>query len=80
MSERKVFPLERVINERMTIKQGHRGFGCAVSLAPRANEVVPICIIAGTAEDAAAVCELLTGCDMDLDLVKPVVMGLDPQA
>jgi hypothetical protein len=80
MTGPKRFPLERIENERMTIKAGYRGFGCAAELYVNSDRVLPVCIFAGTAEDAAAVCEFLTGADMNMELVVPTVLGSDPKA
>lgn len=70
------FPLE-VVGETV-IKTGYRGFACAVNLLTGAGEErIPIVIFARTREEAAAVCEYLADSHMELELVKPAILGGD---
>lgn len=73
----KPIPLERASD--VTIKQGYQGFACAAGIEA-GGVYIPIIVIAGTPEQAAAVCEFLAGIDMDLAAVKPAVVGGDPRA
>jgi hypothetical protein len=60
----------------VTVKQGYEGFACAASVPmPSGEGDLSFVIFAGTAEQAAAICELITQQDMSLRYVSPAIVG-----